>query len=230
MSTTPSQHKIDEVLTIVKDATTKKQPTRKLTKYEQILENLSKRLITHQLIGFSVAITLAVLSYFLHDVSLANTALATITLSQLLGIVLSLVAIALSIPFFHSLFKAPFSQFFYLVESSITFNLQYVERLASCEASAIRYVLTYYEGERILFEKRCSILVGSVEKIGFFPALAGLATLSISLSRLPAMQSWANALIFLILAFYILSTAAFAMTQKQDRVISLLKYCLELSK
>jgi hypothetical protein len=44
------------------------------------------------------------------------------------------------------------------------------------------------------------------------------------------MQSWANALIFLILAFYILSTVAFAMTQRQDRVISLLKYCLESSK
>jgi hypothetical protein len=230
MSNTPSQRQIDEVFDIVKDATMEKRPTRPLTKYEQALENLSKGLLTHQLIGFSAAIILAGLSYFLHDTPLANTAFATITLSQILGVALSLVVIALSVPFFYRLFKAPFSQFFHLVESSVTFNLRYVERLASCEAAAIRYVLTYYEGERILFERRCGILVGSIEKIGFFPALAGLGTVSVSLSKLPAMQSWANALIFLILAFYILSAAAFAMTQRQDRVIALLKYCLELSK
>lgn len=230
MSNIPSQQQIHKVFDIVKEATTEKRPARQLTKYEQALDNLSKWLLTHQLMGFSVAIILAGFSYFLHDIPLANTAVATITLSQILGIFLSLVVIALSVPFFYRLFKTPFSQFFYLVESSVTFNLQYVERLASCESAAIRYVLTYYEGERLAFEKRCGILVGSIEKIGFFPALAGLATLSISLSKLPAMRSWATALIFLILAFYILSTTAFAMTQRQDRVISLLKYCLESSK
>ncbi|MFM0596062.1 hypothetical protein [Paraburkholderia dilworthii] len=230
MSNTPSQPQIDKVFGIVKKATTEKRPERQLTKYEKILENFSKWLLTHQLIGFSVAIILAGLSYFLHDIPLANTAFATITLSQILGVAVAVVVIALSIPFFYRLFKTPFSQFFHLVESSASFNLQYVEQLAACEAAAIRYVLTYYEGERIAFEKRCGILVGSIEKIGFFPALAGLGTLSISLTKLPAMQSWANALIFLILAFYILSTAAFAMTQRQDRVISLLKYCLESSK
>ncbi|SAK71307.1 hypothetical protein [Caballeronia ptereochthonis] len=227
MPDTPSQQQIDEVFDIVKKATTDKRPERQLTKYEKALETFSKWLLTHQLMGFSLAIILAGLSYFLHDTPLAKTASATVTLSQLLGVALSLVVIAFSVPFFHRLLKTPFSQFFHLAESSATFNLQYVERLATCETAAIRYVLTCYEGERIAFEKRCGILVGSIEKIGFFPALAGLGTLSIGLSKLSAMQSWANALIFLILAFYILSTAAFAMTQRQDRVISLLKYCLE---
>lgn len=230
MSNIPSQEQINQVFQIAMDATTGKRPVRQLTKYEQLVEDFGKWLLTHQLIGFSVAILLAGLSAFLHDVPLANTAFVTLTLTQLLGVILSLAVIALSVPFFYRLFKKPFSQFFYLVETSTTFNLKYVERLASCKAAAIQYVLTHYEGERVAFEKRCGILVGSIEKIGFFPALAGLGTLSISLSRLPAMQSWANALICLIFAFYIFSTAAFAMTQRQDRVISLLKYCLELSK
>jgi hypothetical protein len=230
MSNTPSQQQIDKVVGIIKKATTEKEPERQLTKCERILEHFSKWLLTHQLIGFLVAIIISGLSYFLHDIPLANTALATLTLSQILGVVLAAIAIALSVPFSYRIFEAPFSQFFHLVESSVTFNLQYVEQLATCEAGAIRYVLTHYEGERIAFEKRCGMLVGSIEKIGFFPALAGLGTLSISLTKLPAMQSWANALIFLILAFYILSTVAFAMTQRQDRVISLLKYCLESSK
>jgi hypothetical protein len=230
MSNVPTQEKIAEVFQIAKDATIDKRPVRQLTKYEQTLDKISKWLLTHLLIGFAVAIALAALSLFLHDLPLANTAFATVTLSRLLGIVLSLAAIALSVPSFYRLFKKPFSQFFYLIETSIAFNLQYVERLSTCEAAAIQYVLTHYEAERIAFEKRCGILVGSIEKIGFFPALAGLGTLSISLSKLPAMQAWANALIFLIFAFYILSTAAFAMTQRQDRVISLLKYCLEPSR
>ncbi|MHB9841146.1 hypothetical protein Q8F57_040715 [Paraburkholderia terrae] len=228
--TTPSQQQISEVFDIVKRATTEKRPERHLSRYEEILEGFSKWLLTHQLIGFSVAVALAALSFLLHDVPLANTAFATITLSQILGLVLLVVAIALSAPSFYRSFRTPFSQFFHLVESSATFNLQYVERLATCDKVAIRYALMHYEGERIAFEKRCTVLAGSIEKIGFFPALAGLGTLSISLSKLPTMQAWANSLIFLILAFYMLSAAAFAMTQRQDRVIGLLKYCLDASK
>jgi hypothetical protein len=228
MSNIPSKKQIDDVLAIVKDATTDTRPTRQLSKYEKLMGRISKWLLTHQLIGFGVAITVAALSSFFDDKPLANTAFVTITLSQTLGIFLSFTAIALSMPFFYHLFKKPFFQFFYLIESSAEFNLKYVVRLENCDAIAIRYVLFHYEGERIAFEKRCGILVGSIEKIGFFPALAGLGTLSISFSRLPVMQSWANALILLILAFYILSGAAFAMTQRQDRVINLLKYSLEL--
>ncbi|MGN6261208.1 MAG: hypothetical protein ACTHNO_10790 [Ralstonia sp.] len=230
MQAVPSKLEIEAVIEITKDATTEKRPLKKLTKYEEVMERVSKWLLAHQLTGFITAVFLAVLSFFLHDAALTNAAFATTILVQVLGILLALVAIGTSIPFFHRLLKRPFSQFFHIVENSAELDLQYVARLQQCEVNAVRYVLKCYEGERIAFEKRCSILVGSVEKIGLFPALAGLITLVINLSKFPTMQNLANALVCLILAFYILGTAAFAMMQRQDRVINLLKYCLESRK
>jgi len=230
MANAPSKHEILEVFEIAKEATIAKRPTKELSKYEQWMDDVCDKLLSHQLIGFVIAIVLAVISAVWHDVELARTAFVTFTLSQLLGVILSIAVIAYSVPFVHGLFKDRFSQFMKLVESSTSFNLQYVEKLSNCNLLAVRYVLSHYEGERQAFEKRCGILVGSIEKIGFLPALAGLLTLSINLTKFNVLQSTANTLIGVVLAFYILSVGAFTMMQRQDRVIAILKYSLDAAK
>lgn len=230
MNKAPSKQQIDEVFEIVEKATTDKRPPRPLTKYEEKLEKITKFLFAHQLTGFSASLLLAIISFFSDDITIAHTAFATLTLAELFIFPLAILVILISAPFIYRHFKEPFHQSLYLSKSSAEFDIKYVDALLQCNLNAIRYALTYYEGERSSLEKRSSLLCGSVERIGFFPALAGLGVLSLSLSKLSILQGWANSLLFLIFAFYILNTATFAMTQRQDRVISLLKFCIDISK
>ncbi|WP_198389171.1 hypothetical protein [Burkholderia ubonensis] len=230
MNNLPSKRQIDEVFGILENATVDKRPSRPLTKYEEKLEKVTKFLVTHQLTGFVASLLLAIVSYFSNDVAVTHTAFATLTLVELFVVPLGIIVILISAPFVYRLFKEPFHQSLYLAKSSAEFDIKYVSGLLQCDPTALRYALTYYEGERSSLEKRSSLLCGSVERIGFFPALAGLGVLSLSLSKLSIPQGWANSLIFLIFAFYIFNTTTFAMTQRQDRVINLLKFCIDISK
>ncbi|MBR8264813.1 hypothetical protein [Burkholderia cenocepacia] len=230
MKTIPSKLQIAEIFEILERATTDKRPARPLTKYEEKIEKFTKFLVSHQLTGFIASLLLAAIAFFSDDVTVAHTAFATLTLVELFALPLGIAVILISAPFIYRLFKEPFHQFFYIAESSAEFDAKYIDELSQYDPTALRYALTYYEGERISLEKRSSLLCGSVERIGIFPALAGLGALSLSLSKLSILQGWASSLIFLIFAFYILNTTTFAMTQRQDRVISLLKFCIDISK
>jgi hypothetical protein len=225
-----SKHQIEKIFEILEKATTDKRPPRPLTKYEERIERLTKPLIGHQLTGFTVFLLLAIIAFFSGNIAIAHTAFATLTLAELFIPPLGIAAILISAPFLYRLLKEPFHQFFYLARSSAEFDAKYVDDLLRYELAALRYVLTYYEGERLSLEKRSSLLCGSVERLGVFPSLAGLGVLSLSLSKLSVPQGWTNSLIFLIFAFYILNITTFAMTQRQDRVISLLKFCIDISK
>lgn len=223
----PSNNEIDDVLEIVGEIATAKRPSERLNRYEKLLSTWCESLFSHQNIGVALSLLLATVSAIFHSPALANTSFATLMLSQTLSLILMVLIILYSIPFLYNFLKSPQNHFLKLVKLSCKFNLHYVEKLSHCNVLAIRYVLSHYEGERLAFEKRCSVLVGSIEKIGILPALAGLAVLSINLSKPHILQSWTNSLLALILAFYIMSMGAFTLMQRQDRVISILLYFLK---
>lgn len=193
---------------------------------ERRLEKLGELVISHAMLGFLTMLALAGIAYYLRSGPIIATVISVGALSVLCATAFFILTILAAIPFILKIRRAPYSLFLTLVETSFTFDLQYVNRLALCDVRAVQYVLTYYRYERIWFEKRGSALSGSIEKIGLFPALGAVALLSAGLSHLGFGNGWLEMLAPLILAFHFMNLAAFGMLQKMDRVIALFEYSI----
>ena len=98
---------------------------------------------------------------------------------------------------------------------------------SACSQHAVQYVLAYHRYERMGYEKRTGMLSGAIDKVGIIPALAGLLLLILNLIKFPAIAGWAGFIGPLLLAFYFLAMASAVMTQRMDRVISLLEYSIQ---
>ncbi|WP_062112380.1 hypothetical protein [Collimonas pratensis] len=191
---------------------------------ERRLEELGEVIMSHAKIGFLTMLLLAPITYYLRSDPLLATTASIGILSSLCSLAFLVVSIFSAIPFFLKIRKAPYSFFLGAVESSMRFDFEYVDRLAQCNAKAIKYVLTHYKNERTGLEKRGAVLSGSIDKIGLFPALGAIAILSAGLANIQFANGWVQMLVPLILAFHFLNLIAFGMLQKIDRVVALLEY------
>lgn len=221
-----SEADIREVFEIISEVTSANRPTIPGTAMERRLEKLGEWVISHAMLGLLTMLLLAALAYYVRSEPLVATVISVGTLSMIFALSFFAVLILSAIPLILKIKKAPFSQFLSLVESSYTFDLQYARRLAQCDKRAVQYVLAYYKYERNGFEKRGSVLSGSIEKIGIFPALGALAILAVALSKITFASQWIQMIPPLILAFYFLNFGMFGMLQKKDRVITLLEYSI----
>jgi hypothetical protein len=141
-----------------------------------------------------------------------------------------LAAIASGALFARDLVRSPYTFLLSLVQQTLHRNLKYVERLATCNRLAVQYVLAYYKHERNGYEKRAGMIGGAIDKVGIFPALAGLVLLIWNLLKVPGAPGWATFFGPLIFSFYMLSIATSAMTQKMDEVIALLEFSVTSRK
>jgi hypothetical protein len=221
-----SERDIQEVFGIVVEATNSKIPKQTETKLERRFSSLNSWLMKNAFLGFVTMLVLTGIVYVTRSNPLIHAIQAIGIIVSILGIMMQLVVIASCIPFFWELKNSPYAPFLRLVKASSEFDLKFVNRLAICDEKAVRYVLAYYKYERNGIEKRGGMLSGSIEKIGLFPALAGLAVLASSIDKIPNVSRWTEMLVPLIFAFYFLNLTVFGMLQRKDRVITLLEFSL----
>lgn len=221
-----SEREIQAVFDIVAEATIAKPPAKEETNLERRLNSLNSWLMKNAFLGFITMLVLTGILYVTRSNPLIHAIQAIGIIVSFFGVIMQLVIIASCIPFFLEIKNSPYAPFLRLVKASSEFDLKFVNRLALCDEAAVRYVLAYYKHERTCMEKRGSLLSGSIEKIGLFPALATLAVLAASIDKIPNVSRWTEMLVPLILAFYFLNLTVFGMLQRKDRVITLLEFSI----
>lgn len=215
---------IDEVKDIVKRLTTRKRPERPRSRWVARIENAERLVRKLSLVGLAECCVLAFMSWLFNSHPLAETVLAMSLLVTLLGTAMLVSPIVLSVPFFRTLYRAPFEPLFEALDDALSVDLSIVDELAGCEREAIEYVLAHYRHQRHAFERRGAMLAGSLDKIGFFPALVAFAILV-----MPAwthLDAWIRTLALLVPAFHFMNLLGYGITQEMDRAISLLEYWL----
>ncbi|GAB3420186.1 hypothetical protein NX774_17335 [Massilia agilis] len=229
-SAIPSDEAIQQVIAIITKATTAKRPMFPLSPWEQRLASLERRFLAHAVHASMVMVFTAALAVYFDSRPLTDTTLVLGILSQLLVIVMSVVGIVSSAPFLFQTIRSPYGQFMDLVRLSAQHDLAFVSELSKCSKEAMQYVLVQYRQARNGYERRSGMLGGAIDKVGIFPALAGLVLLVSNLLKVPGSTSWASFFAPLLLAFYFQSIGAAQMTLKMDRIVALLEFAIQAKK
>jgi len=223
------EDEIEKVRRIVIEATEARRPQEK-SKLEYRLDGLSSWMMSHGTAGFVISLLMAFIAGYTQSRPLGRSAMVLALLVQVFGLGLLFVPIIGGAVFFWQLRKSPYKPFYSLVKSSAEMDVLFVNRLCQCDKRAIQYVLAYYKYERNGLEKRSSLFCGSVERIGLLPAIAALIVLMSSLAKISEVATWAVMLGPLIFIFYLMNIGIFQMTQRMDRVIAMLEYCIQSRK
>lgn len=203
--TVPTDEAIQQVIAIITKATTAKRPMLTSSPWERRLEALQRRFLAHAAHAAVVMIGTALLAVYFESRPLTDTTFVLGILSQLLVIAMFVVGFVSSTPFLFHTLRSPYGQFLALVRLSVQHDLAYVSELSKCSKEAMQYVLVQYRQERNGYERRSGMLGGAIDKVGIFPALAGLVLLVSNLLKVPGSTSWASFFSPLLLAFYFLS-------------------------
>ena len=215
---------IDNVKEIVGRLTTRKRPQRPKSGWTARIESAEKAVRRLALIGLAECAVLALLSRVFDSHPLVETVLALSLLVTLLLLAALISPVLLSVPFFRTLYRAPFTPVFESLSDDMTLDLAMVIELMECEREAVEYVLAHFRHHRLAFERRGMMLAGALDKMGFFPALVAFAMLIIP--TWSHLDIWIRELALLVPAFYFLNFLSYGLTQEMDRAIALIEYSL----
>jgi hypothetical protein len=103
---------------------------------------------------------------------------------------------------------------------------KYLKYFFSREKANLERTLIELKAEKDSFEKRTSILVGSIDKIGLFP---GIVTLIMSISKINEKieLNWVTAIAYATPIIYLLGVYAHVLISTMNRHIELIKYVIE---
>jgi hypothetical protein len=226
----PLKEDIERVFAIVTRATTSKRPELPTSRLEQRLRRSEQWFFSHAVHAAVVMIAAALLALYLKSQSWIHTMQALSIISLVLVLAMFVVGIVSGSLFFLNLRKSAYGPFLGLVRLSAMHDFVHVQELVSCRKEALQYVHVHYKQERNGYERRSGMLGGSIEKIGFFPALAGLVLLVFNLLKVPGAIAWGSFFGPLLLAFYFMSIASSQMVSRMDRVIALLDFVIQSKK
>lgn len=225
-----SNEAIQQVMVIVTKATLAKRPLLPSTTLELRLERIQRWFLSHAVHAAIVMFVTALLAVYSKSRPLFDTMLVLSVIAPLLMLPMFAALIVSGSLFFMQMRKTPYNPFLSLVRLSACQDLAYANELAGCQKEALQYVLVHYKQERNGYERRSGMLAGAIDKVGIFPALAGLVLLVANLLKVPGATQWGTFFGPLLLAFYFLSMASCHMTQKMDRVIALLEFSVQAKK
>jgi len=218
-------HDIEEVKGVVARLTTRKRSEQSKSRWVVRVENAERMVRKLALIGLAECAVFALLSRAWDSHPLTETVLVMSILVTLLVIALLISPMVMSIPFFRKVYRAPFTPLIEALDDAIKLDFPMVLELDRCDREAIEYVLAHYRHQRIAFERRGMMLAGSLDKIGFFPAMVAFVMLMIP--TWGHLDPWIKYFALLVPAFHFLNMLSYGITQEMDRTIALLEYCLE---
>jgi hypothetical protein len=213
---------IIEVRDILKELTVRKRPERSQSRWMFRIESAAKLVRMLALVGLAECLILAFMSLIFKSYPLAQTVSAMALLVTLLATAMLMSPVVLSVPFLQTLYRTPFEPLFEALDDALSLDLRLVHELTVCDREAVEYTLIQYRHQRQSFEKRGAMLAGSLDKIGFFPALVAFAMLIV-----PAwahLDAWVRGFALLVPAFHFLNLLSYGLIQEMDRAIALLEY------
>ena len=228
--TVPREQSLRQVLEIVAKSTKAKRSSLPESTFERRWSAIQRWLMEQAIPpGIVMSIT-ALLALWFKSRPLLDTMLVLAIICELLAIGMMCSSIVGGTPFLWRLRKAPYAPFLTLVELSTEKDLPIIDELSRCSKEAIQYVLVQYKLERNAFERRTGMLAGTIDKVGIFPALAGLVITVSNLVKASDSTGWGSFFGPLLLILYVQALSAVQMTQKMDKVIALLDFSIQMRK
>jgi len=228
--TVPGEQALRQVLDIVAKFTRAKRPSLPESAFERRWSAIQRWLMKEAIPPAIVMSVTALLAVWFKSRSLLDTMLVLAIICELLVIGMMCSSIVGGTPFLWRLRKAPYAPFLTLVELSTEKDLSIIDELSRCSKEAIQYVLVQYKHERNAFERRTGMLAGAIDKVGIFPALAGLVITVSNLVKASDSTGWGSFFGPLLLVLYVQALSAVQMIQKMDRVIALLEFSVQVRK
>ena len=111
--------------------------------------------------------------------------------------------------------------------STALVDIVYLPRLMRKPLDTLELALLEVKAERDFFERRISLVVGAIEKIGLAP---GLFAALISLQNLKPGQEWIYGLAYATPVLYIMGALAHFLVMRLDRMAKLLELAIARQK
>jgi hypothetical protein len=229
-ATPPREMAIRQVLEIAGRAIIAKRPKLPESHFERRMFALQQKMMAHAILPAALMCVTALLAIGFKSRPLLDTMLVFAIVCELAIIAMMGFSIVGGTPFLWRLRKAPYNPFLTFVRLSSEQELPFVDELARCQKEAVQYVLAQYKQERNAYERRAGMIAGAIDKVGIFPAIAGLVITVSNLSKVSDTTAWGSFFGPLLLAFYVLGLTSVHMTQKMDRVIALLEFSIQTRK
>ncbi|KVV36262.1 hypothetical protein WK81_27170 [Burkholderia ubonensis] len=215
---------------IVRRAIQSNRPKRTLTPVEVNADKAIAIFLFCAGFGFASLLCLYMIHHFWPTPVLATLALG-VAISVEIASLLSLIAVVIqAIPMLNRIRKKPVGPILELASVDIDRLLPYCNDLMRFSLPELAYVREHISHQRDAFDNRRGRLIGQLDKVGTFPALA---TLGISVVKLMQDQHIAlnNSIIWTIAgslaAFYLLSLLLADTSDKLTQAIGLLNFVID---
>ena len=124
-----------------------------------------------------------------------------------------------------AIYRAPFAHLLSLnVENPMLVDSLYLPQLNILEKTTLQLGVIELKSERNSFERRMSLLAGSIEKLGILP---GLLALFATLPKLGAQPDWVYAIAYANIPLFLFSILVHMSLIRYDRMIALTELAIQ---
>lgn len=125
-----------------------------------------------------------------------------------------------------AIYRAPFAHLLSLnVENPMQVDGLYLPQLNNLARTTLQLGVVELKNERNSFERRMSLLAGSIEKLGILP---GLLALFATLPKLGAQPDWVYAIAYANIPLFLFSILVHTSLIRYDRMIALTELAIQL--
>jgi hypothetical protein len=218
---------LNQAIDLFSELVAKDREVKHSSKLESFFTKTADAFLILTLVGAVITLVLGAFAYVSRYIEFGlatlTTAAATYAFTTALLVLTGLSALPRTIKNIRSANRTFFDQ----VKYSTGVDLDVSEKLFYMEPAILKYALLQFDVERQALERRMGTVSGLIDKIGIFPALAGVATLYVNLTKDGKYVQLGLCLAILLTVFYLISFSCSVRLSSMDRVIALVEYHLE---
>ncbi|MGG5544159.1 hypothetical protein ACLGIL_28555 [Burkholderia vietnamiensis] len=217
-------------LGIVEQAIQSSRPRRALTPVEANAEKAVALFLFCTGFGFGLLLCLIAIYYFWPTRGLANLALGVAVGSELSSLLSLIAVIVQMMPFLNRTRKNPVRPILELAGTDIDRLMPCCNDLMHCSLPVLAYIRAHIAYQRDAFDNRRARLIGQLDKVGAFPAIATLGITVVKLVQdshivLRGSMVWTAAAS--LAAFYLLSLMFADTSDKFTQVVAMLDFVID---
>ena len=181
------------------------------------------------LIPFVFSIILGFINkWFFKNKILFSISLISLLTSYLLMLLQPLVIAWFSRKAIFNFILSPFDYFLEKIKYITKIDYRYTNLLKNKDIAHLKFVKVIVSAEKRSIEKRISLIIGSIEKIGIFPGiLATFTILTKTLNNIPKdVSDWIYAIAYINPAIYFIGVYIHSVLLRIDKAIDILDYVI----
>lgn len=191
---------------------------------------LGRRLLIElSVIPFVLALIFLGIDYVSNQPWLREPSLAALLIAYFGAVSQPLITILIHRKAFFAPIRDPFAVLLGNAMQTTTIDMKYIARLQSKPVAMLELVYLEVKSEREYFEKRISILIGAIDKIGLVPGLLA-AVLSFSNPQLGVYSWWILPPAYATPVLYLFGAAAHFLVLRLDRMTKILELTVACAK